>query len=414
MKGLFRKEALKQHTSPRFGSGLALPPLSFKVFTVFVCLIVVAVGSLLYWGNYADKKTVVGYILPSSGVINVRAPQRGTIVSSYVQLGDHVHKGQKLYRLKLLRSTLNTTNVNSALLNHYDDRLKSVRAQIKIAKRLKAAKIAQLERQQSDLKAERKQLDDQLHTANAISALVQDNLSRYKRLAKKGMVSKSGLQEVQRKVLTQKATVQQIEKTRLELRTRLDQIPAEISQVKADTARKVAELKSQVAQIEQQRLQLQVAQGVVVRAPDDGVISSLIARVGQNVSTQSTLLSILPRGSILQARLLVPTSAIGFVHAGQSVRLRYSAFPYQQFGLYHGKLRKVSRSIVVPGELHLPVSLEGPYYLVTASLAKPYVCAYGKKLPLTAGMTLSADIVLNREPLYEWVLRPIESLRGRL
>jgi membrane fusion protein len=132
------------------------------------------------------------------------------------------------------------------------------------------------------------------------------------------------------------------------------------------------------------------------------------------VTAQTPLASILPHGSFLQARLLVPTAAIGFVHAGEPVRLRYSAFPYEQFGLYHGTVRQVSRSIITSGELDLPVSPRSPYYLITASLAKPYVHAYGRRLPLTSGMTLSADIVLDREPLYEWVLRPIESLRGKL
>ncbi|MGH8161896.1 MAG: hypothetical protein ACRESR_07115, partial [Gammaproteobacteria bacterium] len=74
--------------------------------------------------------------------------------------------------------------------------------------------------------------------------------------------------------------------------------------------------------------------------------------------------------------------------------------------------RTVSRSVIRPGELSLPVNLSAPYYLVTASLAKPYVHAYGQRLPLTAGMALSADIVLNRERLYDWVLRPLASLRG--
>jgi len=351
--------------------------------------------------------------LPSLGVVTVHAPQRGTIVARYVQLGDHVRKGQKLYQLELMRSTLKTANVNSALLQQYGAQLQSIQSQIKIARYLKTSKVAQLQARQRDLSAEKKALAGQLRTQSAILALAQDNLSRYKSLSRTGMVSPSDLQKIQQKMLTQKATVQQIKKTRIELRTQLDQIPTEISQAKSAAANKVAELQNQATQIEQQRLQLQAAQNVVVRAPADGVVSSLIARVGQNVTAQSPLVSILPKGSVLQARLLVPTRAIGFVHAGEPVRLRYSAFPYQQFGLYSGTVRKVSRSIVVPGELHLPVQLKKPYYLVTASLAEPYVRAYGKRLPLTAGMTLSADIVLNRERLYEWILRPIESLRGR-
>lgn len=413
MGDLFRREAVEQHQSRRFGSSLSITPLSFKLFAAFVLLLVAAIGSFLYWGSYDNKQTVSGYILPSLGVVTVHAPQRGTIMERYVELGDHVSKGQKLYRIASRRSTMKTQNVNAVLLKKYNAQLQNIQAHIKSSKRLKTAKVAQLEAQKYNLGIERKRVAERLKTEYAILTLTRNNVSRYQKLARTGMVSKSDLQKVQQKMLTQQTAVGQIKKTQIVLRSQIEQIPAEISQIKSGTASKISELKNQVAQIERQRLQLSVAEEVIVRAPTDGVVSSVIMRVGQNVTLQSPLASILPTGSVFEARLLVPTRAIGFVQAGEPVRLRYNAFPYQQFGLYRGKVSKVSRSIVVPGELRLPVQVKKPYYLVTASLAKPYVRAYGKKLPLTAGMTLSADIVLHRERLYEWVLRPIESLRGR-
>jgi membrane fusion protein len=414
MSRLFRKEALEHQEARRFGSGIALSPLSFKLVTVFVLIIVVAIGCFLYWGSYSNKKTVAGYVLPSKGVVTVHAPQRGTIVARYVDLGDHVRQGQKLYQIELERSTLKTADVNAALLAQYGAQVKSIQNQMELAKRLKASKVAQLQSQQRDLKVEYGHLGGQLKTEKAILALARKNLSRYQQLARTGMVSKSDLQKARQKALAQQATNQELEKNRIALHTQIDQIPAEISQAQTNTANQIADLENQSSQIDQQRLQLQVAQKVVVRAPTDGVVSSVITRLGQGVSAQTPLMSILPHGSVFQARLLVPTRAIGFVHTGEPVRLRYSAFPYQQFGLYRGRVNKVSRSIIAPLELHLPVTSKTPYYLVTASLAKPYVRAYGKRMPLTAGMTLSADIVLNRERLYEWILRPIESLRGHL
>ena len=45
----------------------------------------------------------------------------------------------------------------------------------------------------------------------------------------------------------------------------------------------------------------------------------------------------------MQAELLAPSSAIGFIHKGDRVLLRYSAFPYQKFGEYWGTVVSVSR-----------------------------------------------------------------------
>lgn len=283
-----------------------------------------------------------------------------------------------------------------------------------LAGRLRKSKITQLRSQQRDLKTEYHGLKVELKTQQSILALAQKNLLSYQKLARTGMVSKSDLQKAKQNGLAQRAVVEGVTKTLIEIQDQLDQIPSEISQVDANTAKAIASLKDQAAQINQERLQLQVSQKAVIRSPTDGIVSSIIMQVGQNVTKQTSLASILPYGSVLEARLLVPTRSIGFVHVGEPVRFRYSAFPYQQFGLYRGRVQEVSRSIIAPNELDLPVTLGEPYYLVTASLAKPYVRAYGRRMSLASGMMLSADIVLNRERLYEWVLRPIESLRGRL
>ena len=43
-------------------------------------------------------------------------------------------------------------------------------------------------------------------------------------------------------------------------------------------------------------------------------------------------LSIVPDDDVLEAQLLVPARAIGFVAAGQTVHISYDTFPFQQFG----------------------------------------------------------------------------------
>ena len=54
-----------------------------------------------------------------------------------------------------------------------------------------------------------------------------------------------------------------------------------------------------------------------------------------------------------------------------------------------------------------------PVYRITVELARQTVTAYGEALPLQAGMTLEADIALERRRLYEWVLDPLYTVTGR-
>jgi membrane fusion protein len=42
------------------------------------------------------------------------------------------------------------------------------------------------------------------------------------------------------------------------------------------------------------------------------------------------------------------------------------------------------------------------------------VTAYGRDVPLQAGMALEADLRLEKRTLWRWIFEPILALRGRL
>ncbi len=137
------------------------------------------------------------------------------------------------------------------------------------------------------------------------------------------------------------------------------------------------------------------------------------ARIGLAADPAVPLLAIVPTGSVLQAELLVPARAIGFVKPGQTVRLAYEAFPFQRFGLHGGRVVTVSRNLLRPAELIAPIAIAEPSYRVIVALDRQSVPAFGQDFPLGPDMTLKADIVLDRRSLLEWVFEPLISLRGR-
>jgi membrane fusion protein len=125
------------------------------------------------------------------------------------------------------------------------------------------------------------------------------------------------------------------------------------------------------------------------------------------VTPERSVLSIIPTGSLLQAELLVPTHAAGFLRQGQEVRLRYDAFPYQKFGLYRAAISSISRTVSHPEDQVGPARLSVPAYRVIAGLETQYVTAYGSELPLQPGLTLRADIVRDRRRILEWIFDPL-------
>jgi membrane fusion protein len=139
-------------------------------------------------------------------------------------------------------------------------------------------------------------------------------------------------------------------------------------------------------------------------------VSALTARMGHPVNAQTPLMTILPASSALQAELVIPSSAIGFVKTGQDVRLAIDAFPYQRFGTLKGKVLTVATSAVAAqGPNNSSISV----YPVTIVLDRTSVAAYGRNERLVAGMTLTARIVTDKQTLLEWLFEPLYAVRRR-
>ena len=109
---------------------------------------------------------------------------------------------------------------------------------------------------------------------------------------------------------------------------------------------------------------------------------------------------------------MVPSRAIGFVRIGQPVSIRYEAFPYQNFGRYEGTITEISHNILTRSDVSSALIVDEPVYRVTAALNRQDVSAYGKSMPLQAGMLLKGDVILDHRSLMRWVLDPLLSVKG--
>jgi membrane fusion protein len=190
----------------------------------------------------------------------------------------------------------------------------------------------------------------------------------------------------------------------IETRASLDQLPTMMAQ-------RVQALRNDLAATEQRIADVKGRGAYVIRAPRDGIVSTLQATVGQNADPQRLQLEIVPQDRTLQAELFVPARAIGFVEIGQPVRILYDAFPYQQFGSYRGNVVKVSQTILTSADAAGPVKLNEPAYRVTAALERSDINAYGKKVPLQPDMLLKADLILESRSLMSWLMSPLRSVR---
>jgi membrane fusion protein len=248
-------------------------------------------------------------------------------------------------------------------------------------------------------------------------ALAERAAARLRELRRRGITTEQNFLEAERDALDQAVALQAFERNRTTLsRARLE-LEAERNALPLREATQIADTDRAIAALDQALAEAEAAREIVVTAPEDGTVTGLRAALGSSVGPDAPLMTLVPAGAPLEARLYGPSRAIGFVRPGQRVRLRYEAFPHQKFGQYEGVVKSVSRSTVGPAELAGGAPLPGlglgePVYRVTVELTRQTVTAYGEALPLQPGMQLEADVLMETRRLYQWVLDPLHSLTG--
>lgn len=148
-----------------------------------------------------------------------------------------------------------------------------------------------------------------------------------------------------------------------------------------------------------------------IRAPIAGVVQNLsIHTIGGVVSPQKDLMTLVPLDSSLRVEAMVNNQDIGFIHPGQIASVKIDSFPFTTYGFIEGSVLTVSQdSILVQNAYVFPVQL---------SLARTDILAGGRVVPLTPGMTVSAEIKVRKRRIIEFFLDPItrhwtESMRER-
>ncbi|HET8706782.1 MAG TPA: HlyD family efflux transporter periplasmic adaptor subunit, partial [Pseudomonadales bacterium] len=239
-------------------------------------------------------------------------------------------------------------------------------------------------------------------------------VKKYQELFSQHYVAEVQVRQKQDEALAQSGDLQNLKRVSLNLERERANVKSELAGSRYKFGQQRAELERAISSVEQELTEYQAKRSVVITAPRNGTATSILVQPGQVASPQNPLLSILPEGAELQAHLLVPSRSIGFVAAGQSVALRYQAFPYQRFGSQTGTINAISKSLIGANEADFPVKLDEPAYRVVVSLPQQAIWAYQQSMPLQAGMLLDADIKLEQRRLIDWVFDPLYSLTGKL
>jgi len=418
-RGLFRQEVVDARRSDWLGSIMVVTPLSRWLLTALSLALAASILLFLILGQYTRRESVAGQLIPSAGLLNVTAINAGTVSQMRVQDGQIVHAGDPLLEISSEQDSATLGHTHALVSRQLDDQRVRLQADLQTQQQVLAQQTGALADKVNLLRSQITQINAQLVIQQQQADSAQNLLERIEPLESRGYVSALQVQQQESTMLDAQAQYKALMRQQLDLHQQADtaaqqlaQLPLDASTQRNDTERKLADINQSAAQNEMQR-------AVVLRAPCDGVVSSLLLKPGQMVTAGQSLLSLLPSGSTLQAQLLVPSRAVGFIEPGSRVVLRYQAFPYQKFGQHFGHVVEISRSSLTSAEVTAltggsPQQNQEPLYRVQVELDSQTVQAYGKPESLRPGMALDADVLMERRRLIEWVFEPLYGLGHHL
>lgn len=419
MSLLFRPEVLEAKRDTWLGKVQDIQPIPIKIISIASLIFTILVIFYIYYGGYTRRTHAIGSMMPITGLVTVGSRTSGIIIEQEVHEGQFVKKGQKLFTISLENNSINgpTQKQINAILKKQKQLLID---QYNLRKDNAPIEKENLVSTLTNLYKQHEKVTNQINQDNIIIPKIQASLMMVEKAKRMALATNI---EYQNQLYTY-AQILGSHSQFLQNQTSVDgQILENVSKLRLfDSTLKhdLYDLQQKINETEQKIILGEKDQTIVVTAPTSGTVSALRGYIGQQVSPDSALLSILPEGQQLEAELYVPSSAVGLLKKNDTVVLSYSAFPYQKFGLYKGVVSEITYTPITSETMGKEDSqrLKTEYSATNASAdqtlyrvrVKPdqqYINGYNQqKYFLQPGMRVEADIAIDYRRLYQWMLNP--------
>lgn len=412
-QSLFRQEVLAARSDTASGKSITIQPVSAGRLTLFFVVLSAAVLLLLVFGSYTKKERVQGVVQARAGVAMVVPPEAGLVKRVLVTEGQRVKAGDLLAELSNERFS-DAGNTQVLLERNLEGQRQQVLAQAGHQAQAQSAALAALEQRIAQSRRDLLTLSEETRLQEQQIASARKLLNQLEPLLAERIISDLQYEQQRQVLLDQTARLQTLKRQRSATEADLAQAQDEQQRLSAQHRVERAGLDRDLLSLQQEQVQRRGARVLLLKAPIDGIVSGLMVTPGQSIAAGTPIASVVPSDSAMEAVLYVPSTAIGFIRPGQSVRVSYDAFPYQRFGQYKGTVRSVSQTDV-------PVASGGgagqdrrALFMIRVALDQTTVQAYGTDIAVRPGHTLTADVEIDRRRLIRWMMDPLFAFSGKL
>jgi len=130
-----------------------------------------------------------------------------------------------------------------------------------------------------------------------------------------------------------------------------------------------------------------------------------VRSTGAVLQAGQTIATISPAGARLLVEAHVPNKDIAFIEKGLPAKLKFDAFPFQDYGIVDGAVIEVSPDAQIDKDL-------GSFYKVMIAPLQTEIKAKGKSVPLRPGLALTAEIITEHKSILSLILEPFRKLKG--
>jgi hemolysin D len=291
------------------------------------------------------------------------------------------------------------------------------------------ALLSAIEAQVSLKHNEHQRMTEMITAQSALVETLQDRVDMRASLATSGSGSKASLldsketlQKEETVLAGQKGQVRENEASIRVLATEREKLIrsflTENTQKRADAGRQLEDYAQRLLKV-RNRLK-----NMTLRAPADGIVqASTVFTIGQVVTVGQEIMRIVPGGATLEVEAYLPNKDIGFVELGQEVTLKVESFPFTRYGMLNGRVSQIARdAIPLPDAAQIEGNPARPadaptfagaqrtqnlVFPITIALDKPDLVVEGRRITMSPGMTVTAEIKTGNRRILEYLFSPI-------
>lgn len=264
------------------------------------------------------------------------------------------------------------------------------------------------------LAAERARREAELVTVRALIAKLEATLpiamqreADFQRLTEQGFVSSHAGQDRTRERVEQEGDLVTQRARLAEARAALQEAEQARAAYLAETQRTLSERQAQAAlkreQLTQERSKTEQRSRLTqLSAPVAGTVQQVAVHTeGGVVTPAQVLMVIVPKDAEVTAEVVIDNKDIGFVTAGQGAAIKLETFPFTRYGTVEATVKSVSADAVSDEK-------KGAIFPAILTLQRAGIDIDGKRIALSPGMNLTAEIKTGRRRVIEYLLSPVQ------